>query len=660
MFMRTGGVRDTHPRFKYGAMWAFALCSVASPSLTGATDIEWVGPQSPNVIPEEFIFSSFHHAGNWRNFLVPGATDKAIFDIGVDRTGLPGITLPQTVVFGDHTVRVTAGNDVFVAGQDALVRTVEINNGTFMFDLDGQRLTTFSGIVDGANLDVVGGGEWQVVATQIGRNDDANLTVRGGSSLMQTFSNPFNALGELRVGGGTSFGSLLISGSGSSMTSDLGINGLRNSVISVEAGASAAVSATNITDRFVLDGPTTSFTGESLKINPDTEPLGGFSVPLPGSSLLFRNGFSAGANDIGFTGAATIRNGAQVILDDKSGLAGVVATVEIGGGDEGVNGRLNIETDASLDVAGFGHMIVGGRGTGAVNINSGGQASAREVWIAVEPGSVGVVAVDGRDSRINASNIYVGHDIDGGGGAATMTAGNNSLVDVDVELVIGAGSSVVVDPGGQVNVGFSTLFTGNPGDVEYRDFRSSRVFDSPVVLTNGTVTGNGEIVGDLVAAGGTVAPGASIGSLRVTDDLFLGETLVGFTDTGSFVPYNVFLDGATTLIEIETTNNFDTIIVGGDAILGGFLDLEFADDFQPSEPTTLDIFYVNGDISGAFRGIRSSRDDIPFLISNDGTTLSITFVPEPASLSVLAIAGGILIRSRPSCHSRRWSSRRDR
>ncbi len=170
----------------------------------------------------------------------------------------------------------------------------------------------------------------------------------------------------------------------------------------------------------------------------------------------------------------------------------------------------------------------------------------------------------------------------------------------------------------QVSDGFS-LTPGNGGTL--------------TVSSTGTLCGNGTING-LVVTEGTVAPGNSPGELTLTS---------GLTSTGT--------------IEIELAgllagDEFDILsITGGDAELDGVLSVELLDEFSPSFGTTFDVLTVTGGGSLIDNGLLLGGPDATLFsmdVNADSGVVTLTSIPEPTSVLLLALAGlAMMRRTRP-------------
>ena len=129
-----------------------------------------------------------------------------------------------------------------------------------------------------------------------------------------------------------------------------------------------------------------------------------------------------------------------------------------------------------------------------------------------------------------------------------------------------------------------------------------------MVVKSGTLGGGGTLDYLKVEAGGTVAPGASIGVLEVTNSLTL-ET------------------DSTLAIELGGTDvsEFDRLIVGGTASLGGTLAVELIDDFLPQAGDSFGFLSATGGAGGVFDtlDLPTLGPNLEWLINPGGITVSL-------------------------------------
>jgi hypothetical protein len=152
-----------------------------------------------------------------------------------------------------------------------------------------------------------------------------------------------------------------------------------------------------------------------------------------------------------------------------------------------------------------------------------------------------------------------------------------------------------------------------------------------VVGSTGTMTGTGRVDGN-VTVQGTMRPGDSLGTLTING---LYQQMAGST-------LDILLGGA-------NAEQFGQLIVNGDAVLGGTLDVELFNGFDPTSGEVFEI--LSGKISGAFADILlpTLGDGLFLSFDQEANGLFIDVlgtetgggggnnVPEPPSVILLAV-----------------------
>ncbi|MBA3483364.1 MAG: hypothetical protein H0T51_16265 [Pirellulales bacterium] len=297
----------------------------------------------------------------------------------------------------------------------------------------------------------------------------------------------------------------------------------------------------------------------------------------------------------------------------------------------GSQGAVNIgNAEATLSVMlSLGDFTVGRYGTGEVNVSPGGWAWAAgdaDTVLGRYAGSSGTARIAGVDANLLVGVLFVGYDGDGmlqvtDGGLVQLTRATLGVTSSGVgeALVTGAGSewrfsgtltvghdgegTLTVADGGEVNsnnafIGYDagsgvvavdgagslwdvryTLHVGYAGVAHLAVTNEGRVEASSIKIgALGKISGNASLDGP-VKNDGVVAPND-------------GRTL---TIYGSYQQSEV----GQLLIELGVAEDYSRLHVAGVATLGGSLQLQLADGFEPSAGQSFDVLDFAG-VTGAF------------------------------------------------------------
>ncbi|EXL10587.1 transporter [Aquamicrobium defluvii] len=253
-------------------------------------------------------------------------------------------------------------------------------------------------------------------------------------------------------------------------------------------------------------------------------------------------------------GSLTVWNGAV------SSFRGAIGNDAGSGGAVTVTGLISTWTNTDV-------LVVGGSGSGVLNIENGGRVSNTHSAIGGTPGAVGIVSVSGPGSRwTNNGNVDVGYE--GSGTLGVRDGGVVSSFNAYVGTAAGSTGMVTVEDAGS-RWSSADLFIGYDGD------GALSVLNGGLVISQSSSVGSqlGSIGAALVNGGDSrwstndlTIGGAGTGRLDITDG---GEVISGIGHIGFSGGANgeVTVDGTgSTWGDINSTNDL-YVGVGGNGAL---------------------------------------------------------------------------------------------
>lgn len=579
----------------------------------------------------------FSGGANWTSGDAPDADDHAIFDLGT-----AGYTVTS---LQDHTV------SRFLIGTD----DVTLSLGTQTINVvgeAGQRLRVADGAGDNGALRLVSG---TIVTPGLGVaaiGGSSGLLELSGTQARLQIVGPF---GENQVGGSEGDAGVVrvLSGAQFAVASNvfLGRNGGSGVVTVADADSELSVGGTlavgllahgelYVRDGGRLEAGMLAIANQGVNPSGAVEVLDGSEISVSGLILV------AGAGN----GSLTVRDGnvqsgSQLLIGLDPGAVGSL-TVESGGqltsgrqgsasGTSGIVGRgEGSEAEALVSGTGSewvqdGNLIIGWAGMGGLNIEQTGLVESQRGQLGRTSTGNGTVSVVDADSRWSvAEDLTLGGTEAVQGGQGLLEVGLGARVDVGQTLRSWASGTVNLTAGGTIEVGsvVSPLAAGTVG-----------------VGPGGTLSGNGTIIGDVVNDGGTVAPGSSPGALHITGN------------------YNQ-LPGSILDLEIGGLlqgTEYDQLLVSGDLLLEGDVRVAFVNGFQPDVGDTFDLITAGGSsFAPAMLSFMNAPAGFEYTATLDGGVfaLTVTAVPEPGTLMLLALAMALLFVStrNPNAVHQRW------
>ena len=355
--------------------------------------------------------------------------------------------------------------------------------------------------------------------------------------------------------------------------------------------------------------------------------------------------------------------------------AEVISTRGYIGGVNGHSGTVTVQTSASWDAG--ARLYVGFHGDGTLNINSGGEVSSVLGYIGYDSTSTSDVTVDGAGSIwTNSSDLYVGYS-----GTGELTIDNGGTVDVGGTLYVRSGGTATLNAGvlsaDTINHTYGGNLNFNGGRLYVETFQGS-LKNNGGTLCPGTSPAKATVTGNFLINSGSLEielvgllRGDDYDALVVSGELTLAGTLDvllidSFTpvlgnsfdildwDTLSGTFGTVNLPRLSAGLDWDSSNLYTTgeiIVTGmcmcGDANNDGVVSADDYASVQGAFGNTGDVG-IPGDAN--CDGLVSA-DDYASVQSNFGATSGLgdeMTVPEPATLSLLAIGGLAMMRRRKS------------
>jgi len=352
----------------------------------------------------------------------------------------------------------------------------------------------------------------------------------------------------------------------------------------------------------------------------------------------------------------TITGSSQVFNQD-SGTLDIHGVMALGSLDFNYNGGTITGTPTMTNVdltIGAGatnpasFLLLGGSSTLSGNVHAGQMLMVRG------GSSGGYATLTSANGFDNSGTIAL--DADTIGYSATLMVTSETLTNMASGVInvnktlIGAGTRTITANlinNGQVNINTDTTFNKaggqytNNGDLNIALGKTLTLSGSSVNLTNapgGTIAGEGTLnLGTAAFANnGRIAPGASPGILAVTGD----------------VPFSATAEFAVEIFGLTLGSEYDRLNVSGQATLGGDLIV----DLGSFIPNPLDSFTIMtaGELVGEFDNTLGGvlalvQGTCDVIYDYDDDTVALTNfqdVPEPATMSLLALGGLAVLRRR--------------
>ena len=520
---------------------------------------------------------------------------------------------------GGHTLTQNAGTFTgSLTNRGTFVYNGGIHSGNFANDTGGDATFnanfTFASALNNSGTIHVQSGRMLAFGTQF-LNNPGTIELAGGT-LSANGSNSFVNSGMIN-----GFGSISTVGTSFSNAGQINVSGGNLTFASTNVGYSNSGTINIASGRQLQWNSTAAFANSGL-------------MQLSGGSFAATALISNGGGEIRGSGSV------QGTIYNIGGLIRATGTdpLRIGNltGNNTNGGEIRVDDGATLNVAttfsSSGTIVLGGADA-SLNLTSVANS--------------GTLRGQGRVSGAVLNDGIVRAE------AGTLTfAGAGNTNTASGRLESGAGTQLLYTQGLATNSGLIALTGGafdnnnvalaNPGRIEgYGTVRTGSLTNSATISVAGAldvlgpVTNNGNVN---TATSGTVrffgpvsGPGSYTGTGTVA---FLNTFSPGASPAAVSFAGDVDLSGTSTLvIELAGTapsNQYDTLVVSGDAALGGTLDVDLLSGFVPSPGSVFQIVTASGGIGGTFESAS--------LPSVSGANWQLRYNPHAVLLSV-ALAG---------------------
>lgn len=363
------------------------------------------------------------------------------------------------------------------------------------------------------------------------------------------------------------------SGTGSTTITSSSI-GMFSGTVQVERGTLRTTDAYALgTGSVTLSGGTLAPSG-TLNIQSLTWNDGRISLAAGADFLNIANTLTLGADGGVFTLSGLAANVTYDLLSAPNLDASMLGLFSLAGGATGLNAVFSLDGSTL-------RLTLSGAATGPVLQNNGGPFTPTNADFLVS-GAV-QTATSADSNTVNSltfapgSQLTVHNTLGVTSGNLTVTGGEAALAG---DLVVLPGGFTKLGPG-LLNL-LATLIASGPASITQGVLSVNGVLAAPdvIVQPGAWLQGIGVILGNVLNQGG-VAPGNSPGTLTITGD---------YTQTPS----------GTLQIEIASPTVYDRLLVGGQAVLAGTLDVQTFGGFSGLQYGQQYAFLQAGGISGGF------------------------------------------------------------
>ncbi|QOV87808.1 beta strand repeat-containing protein [Humisphaera borealis] len=524
----------------------------------------------------------------------------------------------------------SAANSVILAGNLSLVK-----QGAGTLTLSGTNTYTGATTVSAGTLVLAANATGNTALITIGNGatlqSAANFTLGTGQSVTGTGATGFLTISPAGANGFLTTGNSIFNTAGTLTISRLDVRGTGNQLNTgnfVSGGAA-------VNQRGLLVGNTVA---SDLTIN--------------AGATLTTQGSGTGAQDI--LGNGTAGNGALIINGGVYNATAGLASLLLGNGASLGGGTLTINT-GSANIGTIGYQV-GSAQSGIVNLNGG----------TLTLGSVTSTTVGTREFNFDGGQLVasagltlptsVTANVKNGG--AKIDTGANSVSIASALLRFGGTSTggLTKTGTGILTISGASTYTGDTlvsaGTLLVNGSLATSGSTAVNVSNNATLGGSGSIAAAIsINSGGTLSPGTSPGKLTATAPVTMATGSTYTVELGD-VGADTLLVAGTDYDQLALTGTGTTLTINPTVALS----IVEQPNLAAGQAFVIVDNTATGTISGLFSigGVPLNEGDTVagnlgtvFTISYVGNDVTLTAVPEPASVGLLAMAGcGLLARRR--------------
>lgn len=496
--------------------------------------------------------------------------------------------------------------------------TVTVTGAGSQFNSTSTGSTDYVGYMGASELDILDGATAVGANEVIGSGAAGSVVLNGVGSKWTVTSATVDSHGSVNIDGTTAIDvptqttgvnaadSVTVDGAGATWHA-AGLNAGANGVLNVTGGGYATFSSIALSGQITVDG------ADSPVGSPSTL-TSGPTITYPGSSLTIKNG--------------GVENYLWYTLGQTTGTGTGVVTVT------GAGSQFNSSSTSQTDYVGY-------MGASALNIEDGATVIGANERIGYQ--APGTVMVDGAGSKWTITSATLDSH-------ASLTTSNGGAVQDNGMLMLNTGAtlanhgSIIAQ---SMNVLNGTFTADGTTEIDGGTFTAGNQSVGGSFINQGAVTGP-TITGQQLTFSGDVSGGGSFAGNVAFEKSYTPDDPVTVALNGNtvFASTNTLTLDIAGLIQGTLYDHLDTSDTGL-TTFGGTLAIDLIDGFSPRLGNSFDLF--DGPTAGMFDNLDLDplSSGLVWNTSQLYSTGVLSVVPEPTSLSLLALgAGGLLLRRR--------------